>query len=101
MTALTVPAPARTAAAAATVIRTVRAWRLPPQPAGLPPGLPEPLAAAAGEPPAGPAWAEHRTRFAIELVGDVVSGWQAPVGETVAQIVTDDLAAGLIGHDAA
>ncbi|MEV6674339.1 enolase C-terminal domain-like protein [Streptomyces sp. NPDC051162] len=101
MTALTIPAPARTAAAAATVIRTVRAWQLPPQPAGLPPGLPEQVTAAAGEPPAGPAWAEHRTRFAIELVGEGVSGWQAPVGETVAQIVTDDLAAGLIGHDAA
>ncbi|MDW6058191.1 hypothetical protein SAZ11_08830 [Streptomyces sp. FXJ1.4098] len=48
-----------------------------------------------------PAWAEHRTRFAIELVGDGVSGWQAPVGETVAQMATGDLAAGLIGHDAA
>lgn len=100
MTTLAIPAPARTAAAAS-VIRAVRAWQLPPQPAGLPPCLPEPVAAAAGEPPAGPAWAEHRRRFAIELVGDGVSGWQAPVGGTVAQIITDDLAAGLIGHDAA
>ncbi|KIZ15377.1 enolase C-terminal domain-like protein [Streptomyces natalensis] len=96
----TVPAPARTAASL-TVIRGVRAWQLSPQPAGLPYGLPESLAAAASELPAGPAWAEHRTRFAIELVGDGISGWQAPVGETVAQIIVDDLAAGLIGHDAA
>ncbi|WP_030894184.1 enolase C-terminal domain-like protein [Streptomyces sp. NRRL F-5053] len=95
-----VPAPAQTAAEAPSVIRAVRAWQLPPQPAGLPRGLPAPVTAAARE-PAGPAWAEHRTRFAIELVGDGASGWQAPVGETVAQIVADDLAAGLIGHDAA
>ncbi|UQA93712.1 enolase C-terminal domain-like protein [Streptomyces halobius] len=100
MPVLTVPTPARTGASA-TVIRAVRAWQLPPQPVGLPHGLPEPLAAAASDPPAGPGWAEHRTRFAIELVGDGVSGWQAPVGETVAQIIADDLAAGLIGHDAA
>ncbi|MER5210966.1 enolase C-terminal domain-like protein [Streptomyces sp. NPDC002838] len=97
---LAVPAPAQTAVAAPSVIRAVRAWQLPPQPAGLPSGLPEPVATAARE-PAGPAWAEHRTRFAIELVGDGVSGWQAPVGETVAQIIADDLAAGLIGHAAA
>ncbi|WP_367140962.1 MULTISPECIES: enolase C-terminal domain-like protein [Streptomyces] len=101
MTTTTHRAPTRTAAPAATVIRTVRAWQLTPQPAGLPAGLPEPVAAAAGEPPAGPAWAEHRTRFALELVGDGVSGWQAPVGETVLRIIADDLAAGLIGHDAA
>jgi L-rhamnonate dehydratase len=100
MTTLTVPDPTRTSAAA-TVIRAVRAWQLPAQPAGLPHGLPEPVAAAAGEPPAGPAWAEHRTRFAIELAGNGISGWQAPVGETVAQIIADDLAPGLIGHDAA
>ncbi|MFK0179622.1 enolase C-terminal domain-like protein [Streptomyces xanthochromogenes] len=92
---------ARSAAAAGTVIRAVRAWPLAPQSSGLPRDLPGPLAAAAGVRPAGPAWAEHRTRFAIELIGDGVSGWQAPVGETVAQIVADDLAAGLIGHDAA
>ncbi|MGO4748639.1 enolase C-terminal domain-like protein, partial [Streptomyces sp. 2MCAF27] len=97
MAALTVPAPARTAAA---VVHVVRAWQLPPQPAGLPSGLPEPVTAAAGEPPAGPAWAEHRTRFAIELVGDGVSGWHAPVAETAVQIIADDLADGLIGHDA-
>ncbi|GAA0347144.1 enolase C-terminal domain-like protein [Streptomyces blastmyceticus] len=97
---LAVPASAQTAVAAPSVIRAVRAWQLLPQPAGLPPGLPEPVAAAASG-PAGPAWAEHRTRFAIELVGDGVSGWQAPVGQTVAQIIADDLAAGLIGHGAA
>ncbi|MEV6840024.1 enolase C-terminal domain-like protein [Streptomyces sp. NPDC051133] len=82
------------------MIRAVRTWQLAPQPAGLPQGLPEPIAAAAGEPPAGPAWAEHRTRFAVELVGDGVSGWQAPVSEPVAQIIADNLAHGLIGHDA-
>ncbi|MGJ5751539.1 L-alanine-DL-glutamate epimerase-like enolase superfamily enzyme [Streptomyces puniciscabiei] len=101
MTPLTVRAPAQAGVATKTVVRAVRAWQLPPQPAGLPSDLPEPVAAAAGEPPAGPAWAEHRTRFAIELVGDGVSGWHAPVAETVAQIIADDLAAGLIGHDAA
>ncbi|MFC4468921.1 enolase C-terminal domain-like protein [Streptomyces xiangluensis] len=101
MTALTLPAPLPTTGSAATVIRAVRAWQLAPQPAGLPQGLPEPVTAAAGEPPAGPAWAEHRTRFAVELVGDGVSGWQAPISEPVAQIIADDLAQGLIGHDAA
>ncbi len=84
-----------------TVVRAVRAWRLSPQPAGFPSGLPRPVAAAVGEPPAGPAWAEHRTRFAIELVGDGASGWHAPVGEAVLRIVADDLASGLVGHDAA
>ncbi|MGW2051985.1 hypothetical protein ACWCPF_43750, partial [Streptomyces sp. NPDC001858] len=54
-----------------------------------------------GEPPAGLAWAEDRTRFAVELVGDGVSGRQAPVSETAAQIIAADLARGLIGHDAA
>jgi L-rhamnonate dehydratase len=92
MTTLSIAAPTRTIAVPATVIRAVRAWQLPAQPAGLPHGLPEPVAAAAGELPAGPAWAEHRTRFAIELVGDSVSGWQAPVSETVLQIIADDLA---------
>jgi L-rhamnonate dehydratase len=86
--------------AAASVIRGVRVWRLAVQPAGLPPALPEPVAAAAVA-PAGPVWAEHRTRFAIELVGQGVSGWHAPVGEAVARVVCDDLATGLIGHDAA
>jgi L-alanine-DL-glutamate epimerase-like enolase superfamily enzyme len=51
--------------------------------------------------PAGPAWAEHRTRFAVEVVADDHSGWYAPVGETVARLIVDDLAVGLIGHDAA
>lgn len=91
----------RGTAAAGSVIRAVRAWQLPPQPAGFPSGLPEPVAAAAAEPPAGPTWAEHRTRFALELAGDGVSGWHAPVSEPVVQIITDDLAAGLIGHDTA
>ncbi|OLT36359.1 mandelate racemase [Actinomadura sp. CNU-125] len=86
---------------APTVIRAVRVWRLPAQPAGLPPGLPEPVAAAAVHPPAGPAWAEHRTRFALELVGEEISGWHAPVGEAVMRIIVDDVAAGLIGHDTA
>lgn len=101
MTTLTVRTPAQAGVATNTVVRALRAWQLPPQPARLPPELPEPVAAAAGEPPAGPAWAEHRTRFAIELVGDGVSGWHAPVAETAAQIIADDIAAGLIGHDAA
>ncbi|WP_405654069.1 enolase C-terminal domain-like protein [Streptomyces sp. NBC_00019] len=101
MAALTLPTHLPAAVPAATMIRAVRAWQLAPQPPGLPQGLPEPIAAAAGAPPAGPAWAEHRTRFAIELVGDGVSGWQASVSETVAQIIADDLAHGLIGHDAA
>ncbi|MEV3874867.1 enolase C-terminal domain-like protein [Streptomyces sp. NPDC049906] len=83
-----------------TTVRAVRAWRLAPQAAGLPNGLPGPLAACAVA-PAGPAWAEHRTRFAIELVADGVSGWHAPVGEAVLRVVLDDLAAGLVGHDAA
>ncbi|MFC5800759.1 enolase C-terminal domain-like protein [Streptomyces formicae] len=87
-------------ALAATTVRAVRAWQLAPQPAGHAAGLPEPVAASAVA-PAGPAWAEHRTRFAIELVADSVSGWHAPVSETVLQVIVDDLAAGLIGHDAA
>ncbi|MFE4054924.1 enolase C-terminal domain-like protein [Streptomyces sp. NPDC059096] len=101
MTALTLPTDLPATGSVTTVIRAVRAWQLAPQPAGLPQGLPEPIAAAVGEPPAGPAWAENRTRFAIEIVGDGVSSWQAPVSETVAQIIADDLAHGLIGHDAA
>ncbi|MEU1516250.1 enolase C-terminal domain-like protein [Streptomyces sp. NPDC005811] len=102
MTALSLrAAPLPAAGTAATVIRAVRAWQLAPQPEGFPPDLPQPVAAAAGAPPAGPAWAEHRTRFAVELVGDGVSGWQAPVSEPVARIIADDLARGLIGHDAA
>jgi L-rhamnonate dehydratase len=83
-----------------TRIRAVRAWQLPGQPPGLPADLPEPVAAAATA-PAGPTWAEHRTRFAVELVGDGVSGWHAPLGEAVLRVVVDDLAAGLVGHDAA
>ncbi|MFI0818579.1 mandelate racemase/muconate lactonizing enzyme family protein [Streptomyces sp. NPDC021098] len=93
--------PIASARTGTTVVRAVRAWRLAPQSAGFPSCLPKLIAAAVGEPPAGPAWAEHRVRFAIELVGDGVSGWHAPVGETVLRIVADDLAPGLIGHDAA
>ncbi|MFE2595785.1 enolase C-terminal domain-like protein [Streptomyces sp. NPDC059396] len=82
-----------------TVIHAVRAWRLEPQPPGLPDGLPPQIADAAVA-PAGPAWAEHRARFALELVGDGVSGWHAPISAAVWQIISDDHAAGLIGHDA-
>ncbi|MFI6350252.1 enolase C-terminal domain-like protein [Streptomyces sp. NPDC050560] len=98
MTAFDISVLAREAAAS-TVIRSVRAWQLPAQSDGLPHGLPEAVVAAVGRPPAGPSWAEHRVRFAIELVGDGVSGWQAPLGETAMQIIVDDLAPGLIGHD--
>lgn len=81
-------------------VRAVRAWRLAPQPEGLPAGLPPEIAGPA-VPAAGPAWAEHRDRFALELAGDGVSGWHAPLSEAVWRVVADDLAAGLIGHDAA
>ncbi|MET8623771.1 enolase C-terminal domain-like protein [Kitasatospora sp. NPDC004669] len=85
---------------AGTVIREVQAWRLPPQEAGLPEGLPKEIAAAAVE-PAGPQWAEHRERFALCLVGDGGLGWHGPVSSPVLQVIRDDHAAGLIGHDAA
>ncbi|MCX4740840.1 enolase C-terminal domain-like protein [Streptomyces antibioticus] len=85
---------------AATVVRAVRVWPVAGQSAGLPEGLPDAVAAAAVA-PAGPSWPEHRTRFAIEVVGDGVSGWHAPVGESVARLVVDSLADGLLGHDAA
>lgn len=88
------------ATTASTVVRALRAWQLTPQPAGAPNSLPRPLADVAVQ-PAGPTWAEHRRRFAIEVVSDDVSGWHAPVGEGVLQIITDDLAVGLVGHDAA
>ncbi|MGW8762454.1 enolase C-terminal domain-like protein [Streptomyces sp. NPDC055815] len=85
---------------AMTVVRAVRVWPVAGQPAGLPEGLPDAIAAVAVA-PAGPSWPEHRTRFAIEVVGDGVSGWHAPVGESVARLVVDTLADGLVGHDAA
>lgn len=88
-----------------TVVRAVRVWPVAGQPMGLPEGLPDAVAAVAVA-PAGPSWPEHRTRFAIEVVGDGagddgISGWHAPVGESVARLVVDTLADGLIGHDAA
>ncbi|MBF9071746.1 enolase C-terminal domain-like protein [Streptacidiphilus fuscans] len=82
------------------MIREVQAWRLPPQEAGLPDGLPKEIAAVA-IPPAGPEWAEHRERFALLLVADGGLGWHGPVSEPVMQVIRDDHAAGLIGHDAA
>ncbi len=85
---------------AGTVIREVQAWRLPSQEAGLPAGLPREIAAVA-TPPAGPEWAEHRERYALCLVGDGGLGWHGPVSAPVVQVIRDDHAAGLIGHDAA
>ncbi|MFB7999728.1 enolase C-terminal domain-like protein [Streptomyces sp. NPDC056002] len=85
---------------AVTVVRAVRVWPVAGQPAGLPERLPDAVAAVAVA-PAGPSWPEHRTRFAVEVVGDGVSGWHAPVGEGVARLVVDALADGLVGHDAA
>jgi L-rhamnonate dehydratase len=83
-----------------TVVRAVQVWPVAAQTAGLPQGLPDALAAVAMA-PAGPAWPEHHTRFAIEVVGAGTSGWHAPVGQAVARLVVDELADGLIGHDAA
>ncbi|MBC9718453.1 mandelate racemase [Streptomyces sp. TRM66268-LWL] len=97
---MALPELVRPAPASPSRITALRIWPLAPQPAGLPPGLPDPVAAAAVA-PAGPAWAEHRTRFALEVVGNGGSGWHAPMGEAVARIVFDDLAPGLLGHDAA
>ncbi len=91
---------ARRDGGAVTVVRAVRLWPVAGQQAGLPEGLPDAVAAVALD-PAGPSWPEHRTRFAIEVVGDGVSGWHAPVGEGVARLVVDTLADGLVGHDAA
>ncbi|MFJ8475727.1 enolase C-terminal domain-like protein [Kitasatospora sp. NPDC094011] len=85
---------------AGTVIREIQAWRLAPQQPGLPSGLPQEIAAVAVE-PAGPAWAEHRERFALCLVGDAGLGWHGPVSGPVLQVIQDDHAAGLLGHDAA
>ncbi|WP_018546163.1 enolase C-terminal domain-like protein [Streptomyces sp. LaPpAH-108] len=82
------------------VVRAVRVWPVAGQTAGLPDSLPDPIAAVA-VPPAGPSWPEHRTRFAVEVVGDGASGWHAPVGEAVARLVVDTLADGVVGHDAA
>ncbi|MEO3756075.1 enolase C-terminal domain-like protein [Streptomyces sp. B6B3] len=82
------------------VVRAVRAWRLAGQPEGLPSGLPQEISDAAVA-PAGPAWAEHRERFALELVGEGASGWHAPVSGPVWRVIAEDLAGGLIGHDAA
>ncbi|BAJ29869.1 MULTISPECIES: enolase C-terminal domain-like protein [Kitasatospora] len=83
-----------------TVIREVQAWHLPPQAPGLPASLPKEIAAVAVE-PAGPQWAEHRERFALCLVADGGLGWHGPVSEVVLQVIRDDHAAGLIGHDVA
>ncbi|MGH3277305.1 MAG: enolase C-terminal domain-like protein [Streptosporangiaceae bacterium] len=83
----------------ATVIRAVRAWRLPPQPNGLPQGLPPEVQAAASD-PAGPSWSEHRDRFALCLAAEGGTGWAGPVSAVVLQVIKDDHAAGLIGHDA-
>ncbi|MDT0318555.1 enolase C-terminal domain-like protein [Streptomyces millisiae] len=94
-----VTAGTRAAQTSASMVRAVRAWRLPAQREGLPGGLPQEIAAAAVA-PAGPAWAEHRERFALELVGEGASGWHAPLSGPVWQVIADDLAAGLIGHDA-
>ncbi|WP_017578512.1 hypothetical protein [Nocardiopsis kunsanensis] len=79
-------------------IRKVRIWPLPSQPPDLPPDLSNPIAACALT-PAGPAWPEHRHRFALELVAAQTSGWSGPVSETVALILAGELAPGLLGHD--
>ncbi|WP_406297381.1 mandelate racemase [Embleya sp. NBC_00888] len=82
------------------VVRRVRAWSLPPQPVGLPAGLAPEVAAVATE-PAGPRWAEHHTRFALELVADEHSGWAGPISEVGMHLILDDHASGLIGLDTA
>jgi L-rhamnonate dehydratase len=86
--------------AAATVIRRVLAHRLPPQQAGRAPALPHNTAAAV-LPAEGAGWAEHRHRYALELVGDSVSGWYGPLSEAVLTLIRDQHAAGLVEHDAA
>jgi xylulose-5-phosphate/fructose-6-phosphate phosphoketolase len=49
----------------------------------------------------GTTWPEHQTRFALELVGDGVSGWYGPMSEVILTLVRDQYAPGLVGHDAA
>jgi L-alanine-DL-glutamate epimerase-like enolase superfamily enzyme len=85
---------------AATVIRSVLAHRLPRQSPAPALELPE-VVATAVSPPAGMTWPEHQTRFALELVGDGVSGWYGPMSEVILALVRDQYAPGLVGHDAA
>jgi len=84
----------------ATVIREVQLWRLAAQTPGLPESLPAPLAGPAVV-PVGEPDPEHLHRFAVCLVADGGLGWHGPIPQAVALIVGDQLASGLIGHDAA
>lgn len=81
-------------------VREVRLWPLAAQQPGLSSGLPDSVAACAVA-PAGPAWPEHRRRFALEVKAEEASGWSGPISEPVALLVAGELGPGLLGHEVA
>lgn len=85
--------------AAPTVIRRVLARPLsrPGRPIGAMPAM----VAAAVMPRAGEGWPEYQQRYALELVGDCVSGWYGSISQTVVNLMRDHHGPGLLGHDAA